>query len=41
MRTMPAYAYAILAAGWIAWCAPFFLIKRSAHSPQKLNRNAR
>jgi len=38
---MPAYAYAILAVGWIAWCAPFFLIKRSAQSPQKLNRNAR
>ena len=38
---MPAYAYAILAVGWIAWCAPFFLTKRSGQSPQKLNRNAR
>ena len=41
MQTMPAYAYAILATGWIAWCIPFFLIKRSAQAPTKLNRKAR
>lgn len=38
---MPVYAYAILAIGWIVWCVPFFLVKRSAQSPQKLDRNAR
>jgi protein-S-isoprenylcysteine O-methyltransferase Ste14 len=41
MPEMPAYAYAILAAGWIVWCAPFFFIKRSPQSPQKLDRKAR
>ena len=41
MPSMPAYAYAILAVGWIAWCTPFFLVKRSAQAPSKLNRNAR
>ena len=41
MPSMPAYAYAILGAGWIAWCTPFFLVKRSAQAPSKLNRNAR
>ncbi|HWY71072.1 MAG TPA: isoprenylcysteine carboxylmethyltransferase family protein [Terriglobales bacterium] len=38
---MPAYAYGILAAGWIAWCTPFFLIKRTTQAPEKVNRNAR
>jgi protein-S-isoprenylcysteine O-methyltransferase Ste14 len=41
MPDMPAYAYAILATGWIAWCTPFFLVKRSTQSPQKLDRKAR
>lgn len=38
---MPPHAYGILAAGWTVWCTPFFLVKRRAESPQKLNRNAR
>ena len=38
---VPAYAYAILAAGWLTWVAPFFLIKRGDGVPQKLDRRAR
>src|SRR5689334_11540695 len=41
MRAMPAYAYTILAVGWLAWCLPFFLVKRNAQAPSRLNRNAR
>jgi protein-S-isoprenylcysteine O-methyltransferase Ste14 len=38
---MSAYAYAILAAGWLIWLAPFFLAKRSTEPAQKLDRRAR
>jgi protein-S-isoprenylcysteine O-methyltransferase Ste14 len=38
---VPLYAYGILAAGWIVWCAPFFFFKRTAQTAEKLNRNAR
>jgi len=41
MHAMPAYAYIILAVGWIVWCTPFFLVKRNTESPQKVNPNAR
>ncbi len=38
---MPAYAYAILAAGLLIWLTPFVLIKRNASAPEKLDRRAR
>jgi protein-S-isoprenylcysteine O-methyltransferase Ste14 len=38
---MPVHAYIILAAGWIVWTAPFFMLKRSAERPTKLDRRAR
>jgi protein-S-isoprenylcysteine O-methyltransferase Ste14 len=38
---VPAYVYGILAAGWLAWVAPFFLIKRGSAAPQTLDRRAR
>ena len=40
---MPAYAYVILAAGWIAWMGRFLLAaaKRPAGRPAKLDRRAR
>ena len=38
---MPAYAYAIVAAGTLLWFTPFLLIKRNAGPPQKLDRRAR
>jgi protein-S-isoprenylcysteine O-methyltransferase Ste14 len=40
---MPPYAYAILAAGWVAWMTPFLLraFKRSTGRPAKLDRRAR
>lgn len=38
---MPAYAYLILAAGWLAWVTPFFLVKRRARPAQKTDRRAR
>jgi hypothetical protein len=38
---MPAYDYVILAAGWIAWMTPFFLIKRGGGKAERLDRRAR
>jgi protein-S-isoprenylcysteine O-methyltransferase Ste14 len=38
---MPAYAYAILAAGWIAWLIPFFLRKRNSPAAQQRDKRAR
>jgi protein-S-isoprenylcysteine O-methyltransferase Ste14 len=38
---VPAYIYAILAAGWLVWVAPFFLVKRGGGAPQTLDRRAR
>jgi len=40
---MPAYAYAILAAGWVAWMGRFLLAaaKRPGGRPAKLDRRAR
>lgn len=39
---MPAYAYAIIAAGWITWVTPFFLVKRrNAGTAHTLDRRAR
>ena len=38
---MRASAYAILAAGWLVWMAPFFLFKRSAQPVKQLDRRAR
>jgi protein-S-isoprenylcysteine O-methyltransferase Ste14 len=41
-RRVPAYAYFILAAGWLLWAMPFFLIRRGTkQSPAKLDRRAR
>src|SRR5438128_11843313 len=38
---MPAYASAILAAGWFFWLTPFLLIKRNPARGAKLDRRAR
>lgn len=38
---MPAYAYAILAAGWIVWLLPFLLYRRNSSAPESLDRRAR
>jgi len=38
---MPVYHYVILAAGWLAWMTPFFLIKRRGAKAQRLDRRAR
>lgn len=38
---MPAYNYGILAAGWLAWMMPFFLIKRRGAKAERLDRRAR
>jgi protein-S-isoprenylcysteine O-methyltransferase Ste14 len=38
---MPAYVYVVLAAGWLAWMLPFFLLKRNRDAPAKLDRRAR
>jgi protein-S-isoprenylcysteine O-methyltransferase Ste14 len=40
---MPAYAYAILAAGWLAWMTRFVLaaVKRPGGHPARLDRRAR
>jgi protein-S-isoprenylcysteine O-methyltransferase Ste14 len=34
-------AYAILAAGWLVWMAPFVLFQRSAESAKEIDRRAR
>jgi len=38
---MPAYAYAILVAGWLLWMTPFALIKRSRNPAKHIDRRAR
>ena len=38
---MPASAYTILAAGWLVWLIPFFLVKRNSAKPEKRDRRAR
>jgi protein-S-isoprenylcysteine O-methyltransferase Ste14 len=38
---MPAYAYAILALGWLVWLLPFLLFRRRSSAPVKLDRRAR
>jgi protein-S-isoprenylcysteine O-methyltransferase Ste14 len=39
---MPAYGYAILAAGWLLWVAPFFISRQKSQAPAaKLDRRAR
>ncbi len=38
---MPGYAYAILAAGWLIWMAPFLLAKRHHERPKEVDRRAR
>ena len=38
---MPAYAYAILVAGWLLWLMPFSLAKRNTGPAEKLDRRAR
>ena len=41
MEGMPAHTYAILAAGWLIWLTPFFLVKRNSAKPEKRDRRAR
>jgi protein-S-isoprenylcysteine O-methyltransferase Ste14 len=38
---MPAYAYAILIAGWLLWLTPFALIERSNKPAKRIDRRAR
>src|ERR1051326_4261021 len=38
---MPAYAYVILAAGWLTWSLPFLLRKRTTGPAAKRDRRAR
>jgi protein-S-isoprenylcysteine O-methyltransferase Ste14 len=38
---VPAYAYAILVAGWLLWMTPFALIKRSRNPAKQIDRRAR
>ncbi|MBV8068456.1 MAG: isoprenylcysteine carboxylmethyltransferase family protein [Acidobacteriaceae bacterium] len=38
---MPAYAYVILAAGWLLWLTPFFRFKRTAEPARQVDRRAR
>jgi protein-S-isoprenylcysteine O-methyltransferase Ste14 len=38
---MPAYAYAIIVAGWLIWLTPFLLAKRNSGPAKKLDRRAR
>jgi len=37
---MPAYVFAIISAGWLAWGVPFFLVKRGP-SAERIDRRAR
>jgi protein-S-isoprenylcysteine O-methyltransferase Ste14 len=41
IAVMPAYAYAILAAGWLLWLTPFLLAKGNTRPAEKLDRRAR
>jgi len=38
---MPAYAYVVLALGWIVWMAPFILLRSSGEKAPKVDRSAR
>jgi len=38
---MSAYAYAILAVGWLVWLAPFVLFKRSVEAAKEVDSRAR
>ena len=38
---MPSYSYAVLAAGWLSWGAPFLLARRKSEAPAKVDRRAR
>lgn len=38
---MPAFAYAILGAGWLLWLTPFLLARRNTGPAEKLDRRAR
>jgi protein-S-isoprenylcysteine O-methyltransferase Ste14 len=38
---MPLYAYALLAAGWLAWMARFLIVRRNRGHVQKVDRRAR
>ena len=38
---MPAYAYGILAAGWLIWLTPFFRAKRTEKPAKQVDRRAR
>lgn len=38
---MPGYLFGVLAAGWMSWAAPFFLIKREGAQAQTVDRRAR
>jgi protein-S-isoprenylcysteine O-methyltransferase Ste14 len=38
---VPAYGYAILAAGWLFWAIPFLRAKRTAEAPKVVDRRAR
>jgi protein-S-isoprenylcysteine O-methyltransferase Ste14 len=38
---MPAYAYGILAAGWLIWLTPFLLAKRTEKPAKQVDRRAR
>jgi len=38
---MPSYAYVVLAAGWLTWVAPFFLIRRNGTKAERVDRRAR
>jgi protein-S-isoprenylcysteine O-methyltransferase Ste14 len=35
------FAYALLAAGWVVWVLPFFLVRKKPQTPQKTNPRAR
>ena len=41
MLRMPIYAYAILAAGWVAWMARFLIVQRNRQHAQQVDRSAR
>jgi protein-S-isoprenylcysteine O-methyltransferase Ste14 len=38
---MPAYAFAILAAGWLFWVLPFFLVNRQKQQAKQVDKRAR
>lgn len=38
---MPIYAYAILAAGWVAWVTRFLIVRRNRQHAQQVDRRAR